>query len=860
MVVPAMSHPLPQGEPADRGGPGPEHPREIGEYRILRVLGEGGIGVVYLAEQFEPVRRRVALKVIKVGMDTRQVVARFESERQALALMDHPNIARVLDAGAETSGRPYFVMELVQGVPITDYCDTQKLGTRDRVALYLDVCAAVQHAHQKGVVHRDLKPSNILVGVVDDKPLVKVIDFGIAKATGMGLTEHALTTQVGQLLGTPAYMSPEQAETGGVDVDTRTDIYSLGVVLYELLAGALPMDPVNLPDSVLRHAVRAMEIPTMVARFSAQGDVSVAIARNRAADVLRLRRELRGDLECIVSKAMEKDRTRRYQTAEAFAADLRRHLAQQPVLARPRSVGYVFRRFLARHTAGVAAAAVMLIAVAAGAGLATAGFLRARDAERVARSEAQNAYRTSAFLLDLFEIPDAPRRRGYDVTARELLDRGAEHVRTELTHQPETQATLMGNLGTVYRRLELYPQGAALLEDSLSIRRRLYGDRDPRVAESLISLGELRYQAGDIDAAEPLLREALAINEALHLPGSLAVAKAKSYLALVLASAGRQDYAAAEQLDREALEIYRRQLGPNDPSVLLIEFNLSMALFRGRNFADADELLQRTYATAQRVLGDANPSTANYAAGLAEIRAAERRLDEAETLFRSALAAIEEHYGTEHPRFASVSRDLGVLLLDAGRFPEAEVLLRNALRAYQATYPDGHARVARSASDLGFALLLAQQAEAETQLRTATGMYARLSDAASRDAALAEARLADLLLATDRYEDARAAAVQAAASAADDRVVAAYAASVQAAALAALGRRNEAQVLTPALRPGSMQPFLVEHLTMARAYALYAGWAAAEDVRELQDALSTAGFRALATPTSAAVEGTGRSP
>jgi hypothetical protein len=751
----------------------------------------------------------------------------------------------VLDAGAETSGRPYFVMELVQGVPITDYCDTQKLGTRDRVALYLDVCAAVQHAHQKGVVHRDLKPSNILVGVVDDKPLVKVIDFGIAKATGMGLTEHALTTQVGQLLGTPAYMSPEQAETGGVDVDTRTDIYSLGVVLYELLAGALPMDPP--PDAVLRYAVRATEVPTMVARFSAQGDVCAAIARHRSTDVAHLRRELRGDLECIVSKAMEKDRTRRYQTAEGFAADLRRHLAQQPVLARPRSVGYVFRRFLARHTAGVAAAAVMLIALAAGAGLATAGFLRARDAERVARSEAQNAYRTSAFLLDLFEIPDAPRRRGDDVTARELLDRGAEHVRTELAHQPETQATLMGNLGTVYRRLELYPQGAALLEDSLSIRRRLYGDRDPRVAESLISLGELRYQAGDIDAAEPLLREALAINEALHLPGSLAVAKAKSYLALVLASTGRQDYAAAEQLDREALEIYRRQLGPNDPSVLLIEFNLSMALFRGRNFADADELLQRTYATAQRVLGDANPSTANYAAGLAEIRAAERRLDDAETLYRSALAAIEEHYGTEHPRFASVSRDLGVLLLDAGRFPEAEVLLRNALRAYQATYPGGHARVARSASDLGFALLLAQQAEAETQLRTATGMYARLSDAASRDAALAEARLADLLLATDRYEDARAAAVQAAASAADDRVVAAYAASIQAAALAALGRPDEASALAPAQRPGPIQPFLIEHLTMARALTLYAGWATSENVRELRDALGEAGFQALGT-------------
>jgi non-specific serine/threonine protein kinase/serine/threonine-protein kinase len=837
---------------------GTEHPEEIGGYRILRVLGEGGIGIVYLAEQIEPVRRRVALKVIKVGMDTRQVVARFESERQALALMDHPNIARVLDAGAETNGRPYFVMELVQGVPVTDYCDTHKLGTRDRVALYLDVCAAVQHAHQKGVVHRDLKPSNILVGVVDDKPLVKVIDFGIAKATGMGLTENALATQVGQLLGTPAYMSPEQAETSGVDVDTRTDIYSLGVVLYELLAGALPMDPPA--DAVLRHALRAMEIPTMTARFSAQGDVCDAIARNRRTDVVRLRRELRGDLECIVSKAMEKDQTRRYQTAEAFAADMRRHLAQQPVLARPRSVGYVFRRFLARHTAGVAAAVVMLIALAAGAGLATAGFLRARDAERVARAEAQNAYRTSAFLLDLFEIPDAPRRSGNDITARELLDRGAAHVRTELTHQPETQATLMGNLGTVYRRLELYPQGAALLEDSLSIRRRLYGDHDARVAESLISLGELRYQAGDIDAAEPLLREALAINEALHLPGSLAVAKAKSYLALVLASAGRQDYAAAEQLDREALEIYRRQLGPNDSSVLLIEFNLSMALFRGRNFADADELLQRTYATAQRVLGNANPSTANYAAGLAEIRAAERRLDDAETLYRSALAAIEEHYGAEHPRFGSVSRDFGLLLLDAGRFPEAEVPLRDALRAYQAAYPDDHARVARSASDLGFGLLLAQKAEAETQLRTATGMYARLSDGASRDATLAEARLADVLLATDRYEDARAAAAQAAASAADDRVVAAYAASVQAAALAALGRRDEAQVLAPALQPGSMQPFLVEHLTMARAYALYAGWAAAADVRELQDALSEAGFQALPTPTSAAAEGTGRSP
>jgi serine/threonine-protein kinase len=324
----------------------------IGPYKILQELGEGGFGIVYMAEQQEPVKRKVALKIIKLGMDTRQVIARFEAERQALAMMDHPNIAKVLDAGATDSGRPFFVMELVRGIPITEYCDSNNLSTNERLQLFVPVCQAVQHAHQKGIIHRDVKPSNVLVTLHDGKPVPKVIDFGIAKATNQQLTEKTVFTAFRQFIGTPEYMSPEQAEMSGLDIDTRTDIYSLGVLLYELLTGTTPFGSKLLREAAygeVQRIIREVEPDRPSTRLSTMGEQLTSVARHRRAEPRILSRMLRGDLDWIVMKALEKDRTRRYETPSGLAADIERHLADEPVLAGPPGAAYRLRKFARRH-------------------------------------------------------------------------------------------------------------------------------------------------------------------------------------------------------------------------------------------------------------------------------------------------------------------------------------------------------------------------------------------------------------------------------------------------------------------------------------------------------------------------------
>ena len=361
----------------------------IGPYKLLEQIGEGGMGVVYMAEQTHPVRRKVALKIIKPGMDTKQVIARFEAERQALALMDHPNIARVLDAGTTESGRPYFVMELVRGIPITDYCDREQLSIPERLELFTLVCRAVQHAHQKGIIHRDLKPANILVTLVDGAAVPKVIDFGIAKAMGQQLTEKTLFTAFAQLIGTPLYMSPEQAEVSGLDIDTRSDIYSLGVLLYELLTGTTPFDPETLRTAALdevRRIIREEEPPTPSTRLSALGETLTTVSAHRKADPRRLGRAVRGDLDWIVMKALEKDRRRRYETANDFAADVMRYLTDQPVEACPPSAWYRFSKYVRCHRAALTTAALVGLALVAGTAVSLWQAIRATRAGTVGGS------------------------------------------------------------------------------------------------------------------------------------------------------------------------------------------------------------------------------------------------------------------------------------------------------------------------------------------------------------------------------------------------------------------------------------------------------------------------------------------
>ncbi len=428
----------------------------IGRYKLLEKIGEGGFGVVYVAEQKEPVKRRVALKIIKLGMDTKQVIARFEAERQALALMDHPNIAKVLDAGATETGRPYFVMELVRGVPITQYCDENNLPTIERLELFIAVCQAIQHAHQKGIIHRDIKPSNILVTLHDGVPVPKVIDFGIAKATQGDLTDKTIFTQFQQFIGTPAYMSPEQAEMSGLDIDTRTDIYSLGVLLYELLTGKTPFDAKELVQAGLdemRRTIREKEPirPSTRLRGFTPEELT-ATARRRSGDAPKLIHALRGDLDWIVMKCLEKDRTRRYETAVGVATDLKRYLHNEPVIARPPSNVYRMQKFVRRHKRGAIAAAAVVLALVTGLGLATFAFLREREArldqlaaEKETKAETVRADAVGTFMDQLLSAT-APEllQQGHQRPVRKLLEAADQFASTALSDAPLAELQLRG--------------------------------------------------------------------------------------------------------------------------------------------------------------------------------------------------------------------------------------------------------------------------------------------------------------------------------------------------------------------------------------------------------------------------------
>src|ERR1039457_2624945 len=423
----------------------------IGRYKLLEKIGEGGCGIVYMAEQTEPIRRRVALKVIKLGMDTRQVIARFEAERQALALMDHPNIAKVLDGGATESGRPYFVMEIVPGLPITQFCDEANLSTHDRLELFLEVCSAIQHAHQKGVLHRDIKPSNTRVPLHGDKPVPKVIDFGVAKATQGRLTEKTLFTQFQQFIGTPAYMSPEQASLSGLDIDTRSDIYALGVLLYELLTGRTPFDANELLKAGLdemRRTIMEQQPPRPSNRISTlQGEDLTTTAKQRRTDPPKLIHLVRGDLDWIVMKALEKDRARRYETANGLAMDIKRHLTNEPIVARPPSALYRFQKSVQRNKLAFVSAAAIALALLIGLAVSVEMGLKARR-------EAAKSRHVAQFLEDMLNGADPNVALGRDTTLlREIADRTAENARTKLTDEPEVAVEIELVLANVYSDL-----------------------------------------------------------------------------------------------------------------------------------------------------------------------------------------------------------------------------------------------------------------------------------------------------------------------------------------------------------------------------------------------------------------------
>ncbi len=506
----------------------------IGPYKLLEQIGEGGMGVVYMADQQAPVRRRVALKIIKAGMDTRQVIARFEAERQALALMDHSNIARVLDAGATDSGRPYFVMELVRGIPITEYCDQNNLPVHERLELFVQVCHAVQHAHQKGIIHRDLKPSNVLVTLNDGRAVPKVIDFGVAKATGQQLTEKTLFTAFAQMVGTPLYMSPEQAEMTSLDIDTRSDIYSLGVLLYELLTGTTPFDQERMRAAAfdeIRRIIREEEPPKPSTRISTLGESRTATAAHRQVDSHRLSQLVEGDLDWIVMKALEKDRTRRYDTAGNFAADVLRHLSDQPVEACPPSAVYRFRKFARRNRVALTTVLLVSGALVLGTVVSTWQAIRATRAaqlteaarvaeaeqrteadrqrkqaeanEKKAQSEARKSQQVAQFLTDMLKAAGPGVARGRDTTLlREILDKTADRVEKYMPDQPEIGGDLWLTLGTTFADIGDYPRSTTMFQHAVDSYRLAFGNENSKLALALGHLGNLQTATGNASAGK----------------------------------------------------------------------------------------------------------------------------------------------------------------------------------------------------------------------------------------------------------------------------------------------------------------------------------------------------------------------
>ncbi|HNC22649.1 MAG TPA: serine/threonine-protein kinase [Opitutaceae bacterium] len=670
----------------------------ISRYRLGERIGEGGFGVVYQAEQEEPVRRTVALKIIKLGMDTRAVVARFEAERQALAMMDHPHIARVFDGGATTAGRPYFVMELVRGQPITTFCHEQRLTLADRLDLFVQVCHAVQHAHQKGVIHRDLKPSNILVAETGGRPVAKVIDFGIAKATHEPLTEKTLVSRHLEFIGTPAYMSPEQVGLGEIDVDTRSDIYSLGALLYELLTDLPVLDAKALLTSGYAAVLQAIHHAEPLApsqRVAAQSAAErAAMAARRRTTPARMMADLRGDLDRIVRKCLEKDRTHRYETTEDLARDLERYRRNEPVLARPATLGYRAAMFVRRHRRSVIAGTV--------AGLVLAG-LGAYHARRLAierdraQLEARKAVKASELLMELLTTSDPFRTpTGTEQTPSGMLDASAARVRQEFTQEPGTRAAILNAIGRVYLRLGLHDKARPLLTEALAASRTA-GPPDLRLAQTLCDLGVLERELGDTAGAVTCLKEALALRRQL-------LGDRNNDVAIVLVELGRTE-SLQERLDlaeprfREALAIRREVLGDAHRETATSLGDLAVLLWQQGKLAAAERCFRESYAQHVKTVGPDHPNAAQSMASLASLAVDEGRLTEAETLLRNAVAIFRRTVGESHWRTARATGQLADVWRRLGRTEEAAQALDNSRQVARASLGDFHPLVADLAVD-----------------------------------------------------------------------------------------------------------------------------------------------------------------
>jgi serine/threonine protein kinase/tetratricopeptide (TPR) repeat protein len=744
----------------------------IGSYQLMRELGEGGCGIAYLAEQTAPVKREVAVKVIKPGMDTKAVIARFEAERQALALMNHPNVARVFDAGATPEGRPYFVMELVRGIRITDYCAQSRLTIPERLSLFIQVCQAIQHAHQKGIIHRDIKPSNVLVTMHDGSPIAKVIDFGIAKATQGRLIEQTLHTEVGQIIGTPAYISPEQTEPAQAGVDTRSDIYSLGVLLYELLTSQTPFDPHELAQASidqLRERLRTEEPPRPSRRLnSLDREMLTRISISAGTTASKLLQIVRDDLDWIVMQCLEKEPSRRYPSVSDLTADLNRYLRHEPVLARPPNLTYTLRKLARRNQlafASAVAAAGLVIFITLFAITMTIQAQRIAAERDTADREKERAEKVSNVVLSVFAVVDPFQTFDGGVSGPAILEQAALSIERELRDQPAPRGRMLHAVGRAYvRRAEPKP-GVHYLKEAVSLLSQTHGAEsealmamidlsvalnccgEPRQARKAIvkadnfaqrhglqrstAYARLLLNRGRIEMGDARVADARASFESsLQLYRDVAgnrtseVAEVLSELAMTFT--WTDDLAQAERLAREAIAIYEITVPAMHPDRVSAETKLADILYLLNRLDEAALLFQGALQRQTRLFGTDSAIVADTLDSLAMVRYSQRRYGEAEALSQQAIATARVAFGGSHRAIGNMDVTLARTLIQVHKYEEAGIALREALKIFAETLPPDHQHIASAEYFLGEVLLAKRQLkEAEVVLTASLDRWKR---------------------------------------------------------------------------------------------------------------------------------------
>ena len=726
--------------------PGPHTGEMVGPYKLIEVIGEGGFGEVWLAERREPMVQRVAIKIIKPGMDSRAVIARFEQERQALAVMDHPNVARVFDGGVTAAGTPYFVMEHVDGEPINAFADAKRLTLRQRLELFIPVCEAVQHAHHKGLIHRDLKPSNVLVVEIEGRAVPKVIDFGIAKAIASERPASTLQTQAGVAIGTPLYMSPEQV-AGETDVDTRTDVYSLGVMLYELLAGDVPFDARTMRKAAMAEIQRIIrdETPPKPSMRMAQlaSDRTATVAHARSATSERITSELRSELDWIPLMALRKERDRRYESPQALADDLRRYLDGRPLRAAPDSRAYLARKFVRRNKVPVAATAAVFVALSAGLGVALwqrGEAIRAQEAEKARADELKRVSDFQSQMLSQIDttkagvdlnkdvrtrfaaalekagVPEQERAARTDAFTRELgrvnstdaaaalIDRtilrpAIQTIGEQFSGQPAVDAQLRHALAELYGRIGLNEAAVPLQESALATRRRVLGEEAPETIAAVGNMGVLLRELGRLAEAEPYYREALEKFRRVLGETDQETIRSINNMGVLLAEQGR--LADAEPFYREALEKSRRVIGEDHPLTITAINNMGVLLFNQGKAEEAEILLREALEKSRRTLGEEHPDTLLAISNIGGMLLNQGRLADAEPFLRDAVEIRRRTLGDDHPDTLLASNNLGILFLDQQKFAEAEPLLREVLAQRRRTLGDEHVDTLISIGNLG---------------------------------------------------------------------------------------------------------------------------------------------------------------